>query len=168
MIPRLETERLVLRPFMAGDFEPMAEFFADEVATRFVGGVKTRERSHAILSSFAGEWLLYGRGQWAVEEKAGGAFAGFVGHINPPDWPEPEIGWTIFPAFQKRGFATEAARAARTELVRLGAPERLVSYIDLQNTASVRVAEKLGAAPEEPVMLRGGEMLVYRHPVVEG
>jgi dihydrofolate synthase / folylpolyglutamate synthase len=26
-----------------------------------------------------------------------------------PTWPEPEIGWTIFPAFQGRGYAPEGA-----------------------------------------------------------
>ena len=164
MTPRLETERLILRPFQAGDFEPLALFFADEDATRFIGGVTSRHRSHIILSALAGEWLLHGLDQWAVGDRTSGALAGFVGYINPPDWPEPEIGWTTFPAFQKSGYATEAARAARAELARLGAPAPLVSYVNAANTAPIRVAEKLGAASERQEVLRGEPLLVYRHP----
>ncbi|MBN9036519.1 MAG: GNAT family N-acetyltransferase [Rhizobiales bacterium] len=166
--PRLETERLVLRGFAPADFPAMAAFFADPVATRFVGGVKSPERAHAILSAFAGEWVLYGLGQWAVEEREGGGLAGFVGYINPPDWPEPEIGWTTFPAYQKRGYASEASRAARAEIVRRGGPARIVSYIDADNRASIRVAEKLGARPESEVGLRGERLVVWRHPEIGG
>jgi RimJ/RimL family protein N-acetyltransferase len=166
--PRLETERLILRGFRADDFPAVVEFFADEEATRFVGGMATPPRVHTILSAFAGHWVLFGLGQWAVEEKQSGALAGFVGHIDPPDWPEPEIGWTIFPAFQRRGYASEASRAARAEIARLGGPTRLVSYIDPANRASVRVAEKLDAVPEGGVALRGQQFVVWRHPDVGG
>lgn len=162
--PRLDTERLVLRAFRADDFPAFADFFADEDATRFIGGVASLPRAHTILSALAGHWALFGLGQWAVEEKQSGAFAGFVGHINPPDWPEPEIGWTIFPAFQKLGYASEASLAARSEIARLGGPSRLASYIDPANRASIRVAEKLGAEPEGPVILRGEQLVVWRHP----
>lgn len=162
--PRLETERLILRGFRAADLDPFAAFFADPEATRFVGGVATLPRAHTILSAFAGHWVLFGLGQWAVEEKRSGALAGFVGHIDPPDWPEPEIGWTIFPAFQRRGYASEASRAARAEIARLGGPSRLVSYIDPDNLASIRVAEKLGAEPAGDVTLRGQRVVIWRHP----
>jgi len=164
MPPRLDTERLVLRGFRADDLAPVSAFFADPEATRFVGGVASAPRAHTILSAFAGHWALFGLGQWAVEEKASGALAGFVGHIDPPDWPEPEIGWTIFPAFQRRGYASEASRAARAEITRLGGPARIVSYIDRANAPSIRVAEKLGAAAEGEVTLRGERLMVWRHP----
>lgn len=106
MTPELTTERLVLRGFRSADLDPVAEFFSDAEATRFVGGTVAKPRAHTILSAFAGHWALFGLGQWAVEEKTSGSLVGFVGHINPPDWPEPEIGWTIFPAFQGNGYST--------------------------------------------------------------
>jgi RimJ/RimL family protein N-acetyltransferase len=162
--PVIETERLVLRGFTRADFDAFAGFFADDVATRFVGGTMPRPRAHTVMSAFAGQWELYGLGQWAVEPKEGGGLAGFVGYINPPDWPEPELGWTILPAFQGRGYATESSRAARAEMVRLGAPVRLVSYIDPDNAPSVRVAEKLGAQRGGMIDLRGMHVDVWRHP----
>ncbi len=164
--PRVETERLVLRGFTRADFEAFAGFFADDVATRFVGGTMTRPRAHTVMSAFAGQWELYGLGQWAVEPKAGGGLAGFVGYINPPDWPEPEIGWTVLPQFQGCGIATEASHKARREIARRGGPCRLVSYIDSQNAPSIRVAEKLGAQRDGPVELRGAAVDVWRHPAL--
>ena len=168
MTLQLETDRLCLRGFRSGDLEAMAGFFADPEATRFVGGTVSRPRAHTILSAFAGHWVLFGLGQWAVEDRATGAFCGFVGHINPPDWPEPEIGWTIFPAHQGKGFATEAALAARAAIARLGGSRRLVSFVAPDNTPSRRVAEKLGAAVEREIVLRDENLLVYRHPAEDG
>lgn len=162
--PVIETTRLRLRGFVAGDLPAMTAFFADEAATQFIGGVRSAIETHRLMSAFAGEWALYGLGLWAIEEKASRALAGYTGYLNPPDWPFPEIGWTVFPAFQKRGYASEAAVAARAEIARLGGPERLVSYIDPHNLASRRVAEKLGAEPGERIDLRGGAADVWRHP----
>lgn len=162
--PVVQTERLVLRGFTRADFDAFAGFFADEQATRFVGGTLARPRAHTVMSAFAGQWELYGLGQWAVESKDGGGLAGFVGYINPPDWPEPEIGWTMLPAFHNRGYATEASRAARAEIVRLGGPRKLVSYIDPANGPSIRVAEKLDARKDGKADLRGMIVDVWRHP----
>jgi RimJ/RimL family protein N-acetyltransferase len=166
--PVVETQRLRLRGFRADDLEAVTAFFADPEATRFVGGTVQRPRAHTILSAFAGHWALFGLGQWAVEEKAAGSFCGFVGNINPPDWPEPEIGWSIVPAYQGKGFATEAALAARAAIARLGGSRRLVSFVAPENAPSRRVAEKLGAAVEREIVLRDERLLVYRHPAEDG
>lgn len=162
--PRIETERLVLRGFSAADVAGFTAFFADGEATRFLGGPRTAEEVYTQVSAYAGHWALYGLSLWAIEEKASGRLAGFTGYLNPPDWPMPEIGWSVFPALQGRGYATEAARAARVEIVRRGGPARLVSYIHPDNAASRRVAEKLGAVPGELIELRGGTAQVWRHP----
>lgn len=163
--PVVETERLVLRGLARADFDAFAGFFADEQATRFVGGTMPRPRAHTVMSAFVGQWELYGLGQWAVEPKDGGGLAGFVGYINPPDWPEPEIGWTILPAFQGCGYATEASFAARAEIVRRGGPNVLVSYVDPLNAPSIRVAQKLGAVRDAgQVQLRDFVTDVWRHP----
>ncbi len=161
--PVIKTDRLVLRGFQLDDLGPLTAFFADEAATRFIGGTRTPVQVHALLSAFVGHWQLDRLGFWAIEEQ-GGALVGYTGYLNPPDWPEPEIGWNVFPAFQGRGYATEAARASRTAITRLGGPDRLVSYIDPDNAASIRVAEKLGAVADRRIELRGGLAVVWRHP----
>ncbi|MCC0044753.1 MAG: GNAT family N-acetyltransferase [Brucellaceae bacterium] len=166
--PRIETERLALRGFKRDDLAAMTVFYADEDNTRFIGGVMPDHRVYALVSAFVGHWELNGLGWWAVEEKASGTLVGYCGYNNPPDWPDREIGWSIFPEYQGRGYAPEAAIAARAEIFRIGGPMKLVSYIDPQNAASRRVAEKLGAVHESTIELRGGPAQSWRHPQAEG
>lgn len=164
--PSIATERLLLRAFRPADLAPLTAFYADEDNTRFIGGVLPPYRVYGMMSAYVGHWELYGLGWWAVEEKDSGAFVGYCGYNDPPDWPEKEIGWSILPAFRGLGYAPEAALAARAAIARLGGPRRLVSYIDPDNRASARVAEKLGARRDNPVDLRGGTAFTWRHPEI--
>ena len=76
--PRIETDRLVLRPHRMEDFAAMAAFFASDAAG-FVGGPMPAPRAWHRFAADVGSWDLLGFGAWAIEEKATGAFAGQVG-----------------------------------------------------------------------------------------
>ena len=67
---KLATERLVLRLWHAEDFEPFAEFYADEAMARFVGGPCNREQAWRRMAAEIGHWALRGYGYWAVEERS--------------------------------------------------------------------------------------------------
>ncbi|MFM2354844.1 MAG: hypothetical protein RLZZ528_580, partial [Pseudomonadota bacterium] len=61
------------------------------------------------------------------------------------------------------GFATEAAACLRDwAFVNTDLPS-LVSYMDQANTASARVAERLGATPDHAAARQDDGDLVYRH-----
>jgi RimJ/RimL family protein N-acetyltransferase len=86
---------------------------------------------------------------------------GRVGIHAPYGWPQPELGYTLGKRFWGRGYATEACRAALDwAFAERDFPE-LVSYIDPANTASIRVATKLGEALRGTTTLRQREVLVY-------
>ena len=112
-----------------------------------------------------GHWTLRGYGYWAVEEKDGSAFIGACGLWFPEGWPELELGYWLMPEAHRKGYASEAAdRARRHAFEELESPS-LVSYIDAQNTASIRVAERLGAYHDSTIQLgRHGPHCVYRYP----
>jgi RimJ/RimL family protein N-acetyltransferase len=164
-IPILETGRLVLRAWEPRHYEPFAAFWADEEASRFVGGPRNREAAWRALAMYAGHWSLVGHGYWAVEERDGGAFVGAVGVWKSEGWPEEELGYWIVPAMQRRGYAVEAATAARDHAFAELGLDTLVSYIDPANEASRRVAGKLGARYESTIDLAGlGPHECHRYP----
>ncbi|MBV8564653.1 MAG: GNAT family N-acetyltransferase [Methylobacteriaceae bacterium] len=163
---QLETARLTLRPWAEDDVGPFATLYADDGA-RFVGGRCTTDEVWRRMACFIGHWALRGYGFWALEEKANGHFVGFSGLWYPHGWPEHEVGWSLVPAARGRGFATEAAAAARAIAYGHLKWTTLVSYIAPGNDPSRRVAERLGAAKGSMIKLRGQDAVVYRHPPPE-
>lgn len=161
--PTLATERLTLRPHRLDDFPAMAAFFASDAACH-VGGPIDDRRAWFGFAADVGSWELMGFGCWAVEETASRAFVGQVGLTRPAFFPEREIGWIVFPAHQRRGYAHEAAVAARDFAFGALGWDTAVSYIDRDNAASVALARKLGAVEDAGAARWDESDVVYRHP----
>src|SRR5438874_11455967 len=156
-IPELVTERLRLRAFHAADLDACSAMQANPNVMRYllIGQTATRVQVWYTMLTAAGSWALRGYGMWAVEEVAGGRFIGSVGIFEPLDWPEPEIAYSLDEPYWHRGFATEAAAAARDWLFAHVPLARAASFIRPENRASIRVAEQLGAVCEGTIELRG-------------
>ena len=164
IIPVIETERLLLREFRENtDFESYAEFYASE-QTRYYGGPLDRASAWRAAAAMMGHWIIRGYGAWAVEEKATAEFCGIVGLWNPEGWPEREITWAIVTEKQGQGFAAEAAIRSREFAYETLAWDSVFSCISADNTASIRLAEKLGAKLEREVVSEvRGKIKVFRH-----
>jgi RimJ/RimL family protein N-acetyltransferase len=166
-IPHLETERLRLTAFGERHFEAYASMLADASSTRFIGDGEPLDRMNAwrSMAMLLGHWALRGYGMWAVELKDSGEFVGRVGLHNPEGWPDLELGWMLMPAQRRHGYATEAARAAlEFAFARVGAT-RAISLIRVENTASEKVARRLGGRQATTIDFLGKSTLVYvYHP----
>ena len=153
MIPRLRTERLILREWRAADFDTLADFYGDDETMRFLGGAMTRGDAWRALASTIGHWTMRGYGTWAVEREADGALMGRVGLIHPEGWPQVECGWTLGRAYWGQGYASEAAAAALRYAFMTQPVERMISLIDPDNIASQAVARRIGETRGERQML---------------
>ncbi|MDD9718895.1 GNAT family N-acetyltransferase [Dinoroseobacter sp. PD6] len=163
-IPTLTTERLILRPLGLEDVDALVPFYATE-GVRFVGGPMTREQVWRMVAMELGHWQLRGYGRWAVARRDTGVFCGTVGLWCPEGWPEPEIGWTLLPAAQGQGIATEAARTARHYAYDVLDWDTAISLIDPANARSIALAERLGARHDGMYTHeRFGPMAIWRHP----
>jgi RimJ/RimL family protein N-acetyltransferase len=162
-IPVLETHRLRLRALSANDLPDDVAFFATE-ASRFVGGPRSRIEVWKHLAAMIGHWVLRGYGFWSVEDRKTGTYCGRVGLFNPEGWPEPEIGWSLMAAATGKGYATEAAAAARAHAYGTLGWTTAISLIAPDNRASKAVARRLGASFERDFDHASlGRMEIWRH-----
>jgi RimJ/RimL family protein N-acetyltransferase len=164
VIPVLETERLILREGRASDFEILVDFYANEEASKPVGGPLNRAEAWGRMAFNRGHWALRGYGNWALEEKATGDYAGWAGLWFPEGFPEREVGWGLFLSKRVRGYATEAARRARSYAYETLGWETAISLVAADNIRSLRVAERLGAVFEKATQHDGMAFGIYRHP----
>lgn len=168
--PVLETERLILRAPRQGDFEPCAEFLMSDRA-RFVGGPLTRPLAWRAIGHLTGHWVHRGFGMFIFSTKeAPDVPLGMAGPWFPEGWPEHEIGWTVWsPEAEGKGYAFEAAGAARDWAIRRLGWTDMVSYIAPDNLRSIALACRLGAVLDPAARPIPGDTpcLVYRHPAPE-
>ena len=164
MAPELTTERLRLRFFRESDVDPFLDFYRDPQSAAIYGADIKHSDVWRRVALVIGHWHLRGFGPWALEDRASGKFAGHCGLWFPEGWGDVEVGYGIMPEFRGKGYASEAAARVRNYGYREKGIARLVSYIDPSNSASLRVAEKLGARPDGEFLLHGKAHQVYLHP----
>ncbi len=160
----LETERLTLRMWRESDLDDYAEMCADPMVMRYLGSgaVLTRPEAWRSIAFFMGHWEMRGYGHWVVEDRATRRMIGRIGFLNPEGWPGFEIGWTLARHAWGKGYATEGGRAALEYGFRQLDQRHVISTIHPENTASIKVAERLGERFERKArMFDGREVLIY-------
>jgi len=161
--PVLETERLVLRPYRLSDFDAFADYFGSERSI-FTDGPVTRETAWDLFTAGAGRWAIVGHGAWTIEIKASGQAAGLVSLNTAISLPDSELGWILWAGFEGKGYAYEACQNALRFAFDILLWPSLVSGIHEENAASIRLAERLGAARDPDLVLEHEpETLFYRH-----
>ncbi len=154
---QLGTERLILRPYQAGD-GPVYHDVCLHNKTHllpFEAGnpalnINTVEEAEILVREFAAAWVsrsAFFLGAWKRSDPAVFVAQIYVGVVN---WelPEFEIGYFVDVRHEGQGFVTEAVRAAlgfafhhlQAQRVRLGCNDT--------NTRSYRVAERCGFVRE--------------------
>ena len=141
-VPVLRTERLTLRAPTLADWPAYRDFYASDRAA-ILGGPRETWAAWTLFASDLGHWHLHGFGWWTIDDGAGPA--GICGVHHPPNHAEAELGWSLWDRALGRGYATEAAAAARDWWRGRAPGGALVSYIDAGNAASQAVARRLGA-----------------------
>jgi RimJ/RimL family protein N-acetyltransferase len=160
---RHETDRLILRMYRLSDFEDHYKLCADPDVMRYLLGGKPMSRFDAWrhMAFHVGHWELLGYGHYAVEEKASGRFIGRMGFTNPEGGPGFELGWTLAPEFQGKGYATEGARFLLGYAFKEMNRDHVISVINPENKPSIRVAERLGERLEGATEFGGMPALIY-------
>ena len=160
-LPRIETERLILRAPRVEDW-PVLEPIWTEDRAKYIGGPYNSEDAWLDWNAAVASWLLRGTGALTITLKDDTP-VGLVCLGAEHGDPEDELGWLLIEAAEGKGYATEAAAAMRDwALDTLGAGQ-FVSYVHQDNAASHKVARKLGAAPDPKGHPLFDDCVVYRH-----
>jgi len=143
--PTLETDRLILRPPAAEDFEGWAAFANDPHTMHFLGGVVPRSTAWRSFASMVGAWHLKGFAMFSVIEKSSGRWIGRLGTWEPEGWPGTEVGWGLVSDAEGKGYATEGAAATIDWAFDTLGWDQVIHTIDAANAASKAVASRLGS-----------------------
>jgi len=161
--PELETDRLRLRQFRESDLDAYARITGDPDTMRYIAHGEPLDRDSAwrSLGYVLAHWQIRGFGLWAAEEKASGALVGRIGLLRREGWRGVELAWLVARERSGNGFATEGARAALAHAFTALGASRVISAIAPENSASIRVAEKLGLRYAEARRVDGRVASIY-------
>jgi aminoglycoside 6'-N-acetyltransferase len=146
---RLETTRLILRPFEERDLPTFVEYRSDPDVARYqswqtpytMEQARTFLRAKVELNPSAPD----GWQQIAIELKSTAVMIGDCAYCILADAPEKaEIGFTLSQQHQRQGFAFEAVSRLIEYLFDNLCIERVVANIDIENARSSHLLERLG------------------------
>lgn len=142
----IETERLILRELREEDFEALFSVLADSDIMRHYPYTFDEKRVRNWIAKNRARYGVWGFGLWAVVWRETGEMIGDCGlTVQEIDGAFcPEIGYHIAARFQRRGIASEAARAVRDWAFEKTPFQELFSYMKADNLPSRAVARKNG------------------------
>ena len=152
-LPILTTERLILRPPTADDFENWAIFSADPETMEHLGGVQARSAAWRSMCTMRGSWDIKGFGMFSMILRDTGEWIGRTGPWQPEGWPGTEVGWGVMRAFAGQGYAREAAVASIDYAFDVLGWDDVIHTINPDNHASIKLAERLGSVNQGPTHL---------------
>ena len=161
-IPTLQTPRLTLRPMRGEDWPAYREMMATDRA-RFLDGPYQDIDAWGLFCADHAGWDLRGSGALMIDIRETRECAGQVCLNASPFFPEPELGWFLYEAFEGKGYASEAAAALKNWAFDKGGFERLVSFIAPDNAPSVAIVSRLGAVQDPTAKPRMPHELVFVH-----
>jgi ribosomal-protein-alanine N-acetyltransferase len=147
VIRMLTTERLIVRPFLEIDYNDLYEYLSLEEIYRFEPGEPVTLDEAKELCQERSE----GTDFWAVtlrdEKKKLIGHVSFI-QVEPKLFMTWEIGFIFNPAFQNKGYATEASCALINYSFNELNAHRVVGFCSTENIASQKVLEKCGMMKE--------------------
>ncbi|MBN1629745.1 MAG: GNAT family N-acetyltransferase [Thermoleophilia bacterium] len=142
----LKTERLDIRPFRPDDWKDLHEYLSLPEIYTFEPGEPVDEdgAQRLALERSQGEDFL------AVVVRDTDKMVGhvYLGREQPEFFLCWELGFIFNPAYQRRGYCTEACKAVRDYSFDVLGAHRLVAGCSPDNPASWRVLEKIGMRRE--------------------
>lgn len=149
----IATDRLVLRPFTTDDLDDVWGYMRlPEVSRHMLWSTRDREETRDAVARMIIENSLESDGDYLTLAVTVADANTVIGHVElglvSVEHQQGEIGYVFNPAYQGKGYATEATR----RMVRLGFEEllmhRIIGRCSARNTPSAKLMTRLGMRQE--------------------
>ena len=153
---RIESERLYLRSYEAGDgpwFYAMSQrnraHLARYEAENVVMSIESEQDAEVVVQELAAEWRARSSFFMGAFDRDTDKFVAQV-YVGPVNWdvPEFEVGFFVDKDYEGQGYVTEAVRAAMGFIFEHLQAHRVRLECDDTNERSWRVAERCGMVRE--------------------
>lgn len=162
---RLETLRLLLRPFGSDDEQIAIALFTDPGFMEWsMRGARTPEVARQYLQEEIDNQAQHGFSKLAVIDKQHGRVLGYcgIGIADTSEGPLIEFGYRLLPDARGKGLVTEAGKVVIEDaFARLPLPF-IQAFVTAKNAASRRVLDKLGFVYERDIIVDKRDWLLYR------
>ena len=176
MMLRLETPRLLLRPFKPDDLESFVAYRSDPENARYQGwdapfsgqaGIRFIEEMMRQALGEPGSWY-----QVALERKADSRLIGDCAlHFLDNAPQQVEIGFTLDRSAQRQGYGAEAVTRILRYLFDDLNYHRVIGICDAENVRSARLLERVGMRREgyfiENFWLKGAWTSEYHYAILQ-
>lgn len=162
----ITSERLRFRRYTNEDFNFLMSLLSDPDVVRYIGNgsIRDKEGGQDFLN-----WIYrtyeFGQnyGLMVLVNKEDNSLIGHAGFVPQTidGKEEIEIGYWIAKRYWGRGYASEAAQTLLDYGRTQSKLERLIALIQPANTASQKVAEKIGMTLEKEIVLKGQDVYLY-------
>jgi aminoglycoside 6'-N-acetyltransferase len=159
LLPR-KAGHVVLRRLHVEDLAAFHAYRSDAAVGRYQGWSPMSKSEALVFITAMAAATLFEPGTWAqlaIGRAEDGSLVGDLGLLVAENSDQAEIGFTLAPAAQGRGFGSAAvAEAIRLLFEETGVP-RVVAITDARNTSSVELLERVGMSRVEfrETMFRG-------------
>lgn len=140
----IETKRLILREFIPEDASDFYHLNQDSEVMRYTGDepFASIAKAKLFIENYR-EYKAHGCGRWAVISKSDKAFLGWCG-LKQHKAGYVDLGFRFFKRHWGNGYATESAQACVEYGFNTLLLKEIVGRVAPENSASVKVLEKIG------------------------
>jgi [ribosomal protein S5]-alanine N-acetyltransferase len=160
---KLETARLILRPFESGDIEAAFGWCGDPQVMRFstTGPDASVEQTKARLANYQQHQIEHGFSRWIILDRHLGRPIGDSGLVMLHEYGWIDLGYRLAQQYWGKGLATEAASAWVHAAFDHFHMDRLTAFAHYQNSASIRVLRKLRFHEERRDTIMGMDSIIF-------
>lgn len=161
----IQTERLIIREFQNSDVEPLAPILRKPEVMQFsTTGVLSKEMTKLKIQSFIDSYQKKGYSKWAVIHRQSGRLIGYCGiAVEEIEGKlENELGYRLDSDFWGQGLATEAAKGCLEYAFGKLNFDYVLGIVEPENSASVRVLEKVGMVFIKESTWCGKSVFIYK------